>query len=597
MRPIIWLHLSDVHLRPRDAWAQVHVLRAMCDDVASRRTTSPFDFVLLSGDLAFSGKPEEYEIAATFLDDLSDATGVSKAHIYCVPGNHDINRQRQNMTFTGARTTLHDQNRTDAFLSASSRDELATLLQREEGYRAFQGSYFTDQDRRVTDDGLAYVAQLVIEDVRLAIVGLDSAWLAEGGLSDHGQLLIGERQVVNALRLAQHEGDPPHVLLAMSHHPLHVLREFDRRPIQAHIERNCHFLHCGHLHDPETRPAGHGAHGCLTLAAGSSFDTRQAHNSYTVVTLDLLRAICSVTTVHYNPGDVAFAATATAEFPFEVQPTDTCSVRALATAISAAGPEPPTWPHYLAALLLNQKAEIPIPTAAGFTLGSFAVLEAEPHSDYKSRTTAFTAFRNALRVLYPRVPLARIFQAHGTAVAEYGAALAALAQTHHGLTTRLDALEVDARGLAGIEPAEFFSHTIAMLTEIANARDWVRLREQAARHCDSPSQVTALTASRMLVLALANSTERADKETAVSLYLQLQQRGALDATDFGNWALLLVDLGDPGRGQDVILLGIAACAGSAIGYLADVGHRIVETTGDRAFRERLHTAIAARNTP
>ncbi len=162
MRPISWLHLSDVHLRPRDAWAQDLVLRAMCEDIARRRTTSPFDFVLLSGDLAFSGKPEEYEIAATFLDDLSHATGVSKAHIYCVPGNHDINRERQKMTFTGARTTLHDQNRTDAFLSDSSRDELATLLQREEGYRAFQASYFTDQDRKVTDDGLAYVAQLVI---------------------------------------------------------------------------------------------------------------------------------------------------------------------------------------------------------------------------------------------------------------------------------------------------------------------------------------------------------------------------------------------------------------------------------------------------
>ena len=103
--------------------------------------------------------------------------------------------------------------------------------------------------------------------------------------------------------------------------------------------------------------------------------------------------------------------------------------------------------------------------------------------------------------------------------------------------------------------------------------------------------------NRMLALALANSTERGDKETAVSLYLQLQQRGALDATGFGNLALLLVDLGDPGRGQDVILLGIAVCAGPAIGHLVTVGHRIVETTGDRGFRERLNTAVAARNTP
>ena len=224
MRPITWLHLSDVHLRPRDAWQQDLVLRAMCADIRNRRDTLALDFVLLSGDLAFSGKPEEYEIAATFLDALSEACGVPTASIYCVPGNHDIDRDRQRMAFTGTRATLQDQNRIDAFLALASREELETLLRREEGYRTFQASYFAGQDRTPTDDGLAYVAHLVIEDVRLAIVALDSAWLAEGGIGDHGKLLIGERQVVNALRLAQEDGESPHVVLAMSHHPLHILQ-------------------------------------------------------------------------------------------------------------------------------------------------------------------------------------------------------------------------------------------------------------------------------------------------------------------------------------------------------------------------------------
>ena len=60
MRPIHWLHTSDIHLRPREAWQQDVVLHAMCEDI-TQRATQPVDFILMSGDLAFSGKAEEYK--------------------------------------------------------------------------------------------------------------------------------------------------------------------------------------------------------------------------------------------------------------------------------------------------------------------------------------------------------------------------------------------------------------------------------------------------------------------------------------------------------------------------------------------------------
>jgi 3',5'-cyclic AMP phosphodiesterase CpdA len=592
MRPITWLHISDIHLRPREAWAQDVVLRAMCDDIAARRASLAPDFVLVTGDLAFSGKAAEYDIAAGFFDALIAASGVPKERIYCIPGNHDINRERQRMAFIGTRATLQDQNRTDIFLDPASREDLTTLLLREEGYRAFQASYFAGQDRAVTDDGLAYVARLLIEDVRLAIVALDSAWLAEGGVDDHGKLLIGERQVINALRLARERGDPPHVVLAMSHHPLHILHEFDRRPAQAHIERNCHFLHCGHLHDPEQRSAGSGPNGCLTVAAGASFETRHTRNSYTSITLNLLRARRSVTTIHYNHHDATFAAAPALEFPIEVQPSGTCSVSELAAALAAFDQAAAAWPHYFAALLLDQKAEIPISTATGYAFGSFAVMEAAVDSDLQHRTAAFKAFRNALRVLYQRIPLPEILRTHGQAVAQYGAALATIVEANPTLGTRLRALEADARALAAVEPVESFSHTVAMLDEIASTGDWGLLREQAERHLDSPSPPVALAARRRQALALANGTERAEKEAAAALYQDLSRSEVFDQTDFGNLALLLVEIGDQGRARDALLSGIAACG--ATSYLMDIGHKIVEETGDRAFRKQLEAALSDR---
>ncbi len=37
MRPICWLHLSDIHMRLSDAWSQDGVLKAMCNDMARQR--------------------------------------------------------------------------------------------------------------------------------------------------------------------------------------------------------------------------------------------------------------------------------------------------------------------------------------------------------------------------------------------------------------------------------------------------------------------------------------------------------------------------------------------------------------------------------
>lgn len=61
MREIAWLQVSDIHMRLRDEWSQDVVLRAMADSIRQRRAEGlTLDFVLVTGDLAFSGKSEEY---------------------------------------------------------------------------------------------------------------------------------------------------------------------------------------------------------------------------------------------------------------------------------------------------------------------------------------------------------------------------------------------------------------------------------------------------------------------------------------------------------------------------------------------------------
>jgi 3',5'-cyclic AMP phosphodiesterase CpdA len=219
MHPICWLHISDIHMRVSKVWSQDVVLKAMCEDIAKQRKTGAApEFVLVSGDLAFSGNAEEYTLVASFFDAVNAAAGVPKDHIFCVPGNHDIDRERQKMCFAGARQFAQSQNQIDELLS--SREDMGTLLTREDNYRAFQNSNLKNQPRDWTGDGLGYVTCITVENVRLAIVGLDSAWLAEGGVADHGTLLIGERQVINAIELANKSD--AHIIIGMAHHPFQL---------------------------------------------------------------------------------------------------------------------------------------------------------------------------------------------------------------------------------------------------------------------------------------------------------------------------------------------------------------------------------------
>lgn len=588
MRPIQWLHISDIHMRVSDTWSHDVVLKAMCDHVARQCADGiKADFILATGDLAFSGKVSEYRLTARFFDALSTASEVVRERIFCIPGNHDVDRERQQMCFLGARKYLQNQNRIDLLLSPG--EDLKTLLKREENFRHFQTSYFTAQDRTQTVDGLGYVSCISIDNVRIAIVGLDSAWLAEGGVEDLGKLLIGERQVINALDLANTLD--PHIVIGMAHHPIHLLREFDCRPVQSRIERACRFFHSGHLHEPEAAITGCNM-GCLTLSAGASFETRHSHNTYSLVTIDLLHALQTVQIFQYNPSNGTFSFSYSQDYRIEL-PAVTCSVGELAHAMKTHYGALAPWAHYLSALLLDQKAELLIPAQNGHIFGSFSVLQSMPDTDLKRKTAEFMAFRNVLRVFYKHISLPDIFVQHGAAVGRYGDALQELCCMDSTLEARLAAQEGDAKMLASTEPHEGFSNTRALLEELAAAQEWALLREHAQRHVDSLDPAAAIHAKRMLALGLAHSDEATDKETAIELYRSLSGDESTEFTDVGNLVTLLIDADGFDEAKAVVLDGIVKFPAKA-DYYSEMGQRIVEATGDRLFRQQMETALTER---
>lgn len=588
MRPISWLHISDFHLRESHAWPQDAVLSAMRDNIVRRRKAgATFDFILATGDLAYAGKAAEYDLAATFFDELTSATGVPRERIFCVPGNHDIDRGRQTMSFAGARAKLQSENDIYSFLA--SREEVETLLKRQENFREFQKTYFASQQKTPTTDNLGYVSLIEVDEIRFAIVGLDSAWLAEGGLADHGKLLLGEKQVMDALRIARVAA--PHIVIATGHHPLRLLQDFDRRPAQRRIEEECHFFHSGHLHEPEARDVARRGSRCLSLAAGASYESRDSHNAYSVVTLDLPHARITVNFVQYRPADGTFSYESNASYPINIDAPNLCGVGELASAIEGFDRRLRWIAHYLSALLLEAQSDVAIPAGNTFVFGSFDLLEGQSESELQIATTNFMTVGNLLKLFSGTKPLATFLTDHGEPIARYGEMLQTLTNSDPNLHTKLEEREHDARMLAEAEPLKPFAHTLDLLNDLLEAEDWTALRQHAERHVDSTDRTIVVTAKRMLALCLGRLTERRERDRAVEIYRELAASSEAEAEDNAALATLLLALGDHNGAKAEVLAGMDKFPDSADGFVA-IGQRIVESTGDRDFRRILERSEA-----
>ena len=86
-----WLHVTDLHFGKNDE-SQRTAITSLVATILKFSDKKPFDLVLLTGDLAYSGKREEYDaIHKEFIDPLRASPLFCHAQFHAVPGNHDLN--------------------------------------------------------------------------------------------------------------------------------------------------------------------------------------------------------------------------------------------------------------------------------------------------------------------------------------------------------------------------------------------------------------------------------------------------------------------------------------------------------------------------
>lgn len=263
----VFVHISDIHFgqekRPGEVIVNNDVKERLITDAC--RTLEivgkyPADGIIVTGDIAYAGKTEEYRAAGEWLDKLAAAIGCQKTSVHLVPGNHDIDRDEIG---SGLELMLREiGEKGDALLDkylANPTDRKA-MYGRFTAYIPFAEGYDCPLDR---DGGLAGNKPVPLANGKiLRFIGLNTALTCSKGHNEEGRLVVGEKQRVLPLQKDQE-------LVVLAHHPMRWLK--DGPDALSYIRNRARVLITGHEHNPtaeiETTPDGGTL---LVLAAGAT---------------------------------------------------------------------------------------------------------------------------------------------------------------------------------------------------------------------------------------------------------------------------------------------------------------------------------------
>lgn len=240
------LHFSDIHFGQQPGSAETHadIRNQALHDVADLRSSrGNIDTLLVSGDIAFSGKTSEYQLASDWIAKAIQSCGCHPDRVFVVPGNHDVDLD---LTGEEAKTYLNDVNTAEDDKLAETIDavranqkKVGFLRARLMAFREFAAQYGPQHiNRNQADWSVPLVKWSGL--LELHLVGLTSVLLSKGK-DDYGRLVLLPNPRGS---LAERAGIE---YVVMMHHPPNWYR--NRREITQLLEARARVCLSGHEHE------------------------------------------------------------------------------------------------------------------------------------------------------------------------------------------------------------------------------------------------------------------------------------------------------------------------------------------------------------
>jgi formylglycine-generating enzyme required for sulfatase activity/metallophosphoesterase superfamily enzyme len=237
------LHISDLHVSTDKDFDRKVVLDPLLDILREdvEKNLRP-EIVVITGDLAWKGKKEEYAKAEEFLTDLRNVLRLGKEQFFIVPGNHDMDRDKYRPTDLPKYESMEKLN-----------VELENEVYRVDLLKGFEDyfDFIKDNYPHLQPEHKRLIPFVYKHETKggkqIGLVGLNSAWLSRTN-PDIGKVAVGEFQIKNAFMLLKEMGKLDWVIY-LFHHPLNWLWLNDKKICRTYV--NYSGVLTGHFHETE----------------------------------------------------------------------------------------------------------------------------------------------------------------------------------------------------------------------------------------------------------------------------------------------------------------------------------------------------------
>lgn len=245
-KPVLLVHLSDIHFKTgefgeeeRNTYLRGELER---DLAAMRDRLGPATAVVVTGDVAFAGKPDEYTVARDWLNAVSEIVGAAPTSVLSVPGNHDVDWARIGVAGSALREKLRScmTHEIDGLLDACLAEMDLSVMTPLAAYNDFATFCDCRIGQRLswqTELPLPHGYRLVVRGVT-TVVGSDRN-------DDAGSLVVGRNQLQFDIR------DPSIVYAVLAHHDSYFWRDHQR--LEELLSRRVALQMYGHTHAPRVQ--------------------------------------------------------------------------------------------------------------------------------------------------------------------------------------------------------------------------------------------------------------------------------------------------------------------------------------------------------
>ncbi|UCH96353.1 MAG: SUMF1/EgtB/PvdO family nonheme iron enzyme, partial [Candidatus Aminicenantes bacterium] len=277
MSDIKILHLSDIHFKKKidedNQTFRQQVQKALIQaiETLAKEKEVP-DVVVVTGDIAFSGKKHEYNEAWEYFEKLK--TVLPTTPFLAVPGNHDVDRDQASKLLS-----MHgivEEGKIDKLLE--SKKEIKNFINVK--FNAFldfcqrlnPGLYETKKHKPEEDEtDVDYLWVKNIEEKKVSFLCLNSAWASEKK-EERFKIALGYPQVIAALG----KSTQPHRVILMHHPPFNWLEEKDAQKWSGEVFNQCGLILHGHIHVDSAVSFSTPSDSCISIGANATY----THDGY-----------------------------------------------------------------------------------------------------------------------------------------------------------------------------------------------------------------------------------------------------------------------------------------------------------------------------